>query len=56
MSAIVYLSFLLILSAISPQALAILPLGLLFTLIFVIIGVYETYRKRSLARELKEGS
>lgn len=53
-SAIAYLAFLLFLSVIYPQALAMLPLGIFFTSIFVIIGVYETYKKRSLVRKLRE--
>lgn len=53
-SAIAYIVFLLVLIAISPQALLLLPLGLLFTSIFIAIGLYETYRMKSLIKELKE--
>lgn len=53
-SAIAYLVFLLILNAMYPQALVMLPLGIFFTLIFVVIGIYEAHRKRSLMRELNK--
>lgn len=52
--AIAYVMFLMVLVAISPEALTTLPLGLVFTLVLVTIGLYETYKLRSLKKELKQ--
>ncbi|MEM0233514.1 MAG: hypothetical protein QXL22_05795 [Candidatus Nezhaarchaeales archaeon] len=54
LGAIAYLAFLLILIAMYPQALTILPLGLIFTLIFAVIGLYQSYRLKRLVGELKK--
>ncbi|MEM2214279.1 MAG: hypothetical protein QXD66_02335 [Candidatus Nezhaarchaeales archaeon] len=53
LGAIAYLVFLLILIAMYPQALMLLPLGLIFTSIFVVIGLYQSHRLKRLIRELK---
>jgi hypothetical protein len=52
-TAIFYVVFLLILVALRPEAISALPLGLIFTLMFIAIGVYETYKMKSLAKTLK---
>ncbi|MDH5816051.1 MAG: hypothetical protein QE164_04650 [Candidatus Nezhaarchaeota archaeon] len=51
--AIAYLIFILALIAIYPQALTLLPLGLLFTLTFVAVGLYQTYKVKKLMRGLR---
>jgi len=54
-SAIAYAVFLLVLIAVYPPAIPMLPLGLVFTLMFIAIGVYEVYKMRRLAKALRTG-
>jgi len=54
-SAIAYAVFLLVFIAVYPPAISTLPLGLIFTSIFVAIGVYQVYKMRNLARMMRAG-
>ncbi len=52
-SAIAYAIFLLIFTAAYPAAISTLPWGLVFTLLFAAIGVYEVFRMRGLVKMLR---
>jgi len=54
-SAIAYAVFLLVFIAVYPPALPTLPMGLIFTLMFVAVGIYEVFRMKRLVKTLRAG-
>jgi hypothetical protein len=51
--AIAYAIFTLILVIVYPSAISMLPLGLIFTSMFIAIGVYQVSKMKSLAKKLR---